>query len=96
MNVETARVADQTKGAMQGRMRLMWWRDAVEAATSPSLAAPSALPASFRTPVVVALAGVWRQRREMGQNLDPRWLLRSIDARVSGGRASQPSSAQPF
>ena len=90
VNIETALVADQAKGELQGRMRLQWWKDAVEAATSDELIHPAALHPSFRTPVVAALAGVWKQRRDAGHTLDRRWLLRSIDARIAALDPAQP------
>ena len=83
-------MADQAKGELQGRMRLQWWKDAVEAATSADLDHPAALHPSFRTPVVTALAGVWKQRRDTGHTLDSRWLMRSIDARIAALDPTQP------
>ena len=85
VNIETARVADQVSGELQGRMRLMWWKEAVEAATR-GRGGPAALPSSFHSPVVLALAALAKH----SPALDPGLLDRLIDARIAELDPSQP------
>lgn len=85
LNIETARVADQVSGELQGRMRLMWWKEAVEAATH-GRGGCAALPSAFHAPVVLALAALAKHHPA----LDPSLLQRLIDARITELDPSQP------
>ena len=85
VNIETARVADQVSGELQGRMRLQWWKEAVETATRER-AGPGALPPAYRTPVVLALAALAKH----SPALDPARLQTLIDARMDALDPTQP------
>jgi NADH dehydrogenase [ubiquinone] 1 alpha subcomplex assembly factor 6 len=85
VNIETARVADQVSGELQGRMRLLWWKEAVEAATH-SRGGPAALPQAYHAPVVLALAALAKHH----PTLDPSLLDRLIDARIAELDPTQP------
>ena len=85
VNIETARVADQVSGELQGRMRLQWWKEAVETATR-GRAGPGALPPAYRTPVVLALAALAKH----SPALDPARLQTLIDARMDALDPTQP------
>lgn len=69
----------QVTGELQGRLRLEWWRSAVDAAASgePSLA---------KHPVVIALAVVLREH----PLIDPRYLHDVIEARQRALDPAQP------
>ena len=85
VNIETARVADQVSGELQGRMRLLWWREAVEAACV-GRKGPSALPATYHTPVVLALSALAKN----SPALDAGLLDRLIEARIANLDHRQP------
>eukprot|EP01043_Picozoa_sp_COSAG02_P072057 COSAG02_NODE_13424_length_1397_cov_0.795069_2_plen_174_part_00 len=85
VNIETARVADQVSGELQGRMRLLWWKEAVEAATH-GRGGPAALPQAYHAPVVLALAALAKHHPA----LDPTLLNRLIDARIAELDPTQP------
>ena len=85
VNIETARVADHVSGELQGRMRLMWWREAVEAACA-GRNGPSALPATYHTPVVLALSALAKN----SPALDAGLLDRLVEARIAELDPSQP------
>ena len=81
-NIETA---DQVSGELQGRMRLLWWKEAVEAATH-SRGGPAALPQAYHAPVVLAIAALAKHHPA----LDPSLLNRLIDARIAELDPTQP------
>jgi NADH dehydrogenase [ubiquinone] 1 alpha subcomplex assembly factor 6 len=88
-NIEVARVADQTRDADRGAMRMQFWRDVLDRAYSSARGEqqPHATPVAVELSKALAV-GTGEDGKK--QRLSKRWLSRLIQARMDRLPASRP------